>query len=69
MYLGLEPAAQYVSEYYQWFLIAMLGVYVPGKLSILYLNNENTNALHRKLRSLHPHDDTETKGDAWEEPC
>lgn len=33
MYLGLEPAAQFVSEYYQWFLIAMLGVYVPGKLA------------------------------------
>ncbi|CRG83113.1 3-hydroxy acyl-CoA dehydratase [Talaromyces islandicus] len=35
MYLGLEPAARYVSEYYQWFLIAMLGVYVPGSY-VLY---------------------------------
>ncbi|KAH8704122.1 putative phosphatase-like protein [Talaromyces proteolyticus] len=35
IYLGLEPAGQFVSEYYKYFLIAMLGVYVPGSY-ILY---------------------------------
>lgn len=35
MYLALDHAEKYVHEYYKWFLVLVLGIYVPGSY-ILY---------------------------------
>lgn len=35
MYLSLDHAEKYVHEYYKWFLMLVMGIYVPGSY-ILY---------------------------------
>lgn len=69
MYLGLGPAAQFVSVYYQWFLIAMLAIYVPGMFLISFFHDVFVLISCRKLHSLHAHDGAAPQGDARKSSC